>query len=140
MPENTKPTLWPAEIPNGFAARFVYDPALLRKDGTVNARAFLPCAVNGVWESSVCLHDMLGERSVAQTGIAIGKKRKRPLAGWADFPVADVPGATGNRLRVEASPSRDNPRHANILGWGDKAGHLMLATRLAEIAQACCFP
>lgn len=136
MPETPKPSLWLAEIPNGFAARFIYDPAFLRKDGTINARAFIPCAVNGVWESSVCLHDMLGEHAVAQIGRSIGEKRKRPLAGWADFPVADVPGVTHSRLRLEAAPSKGNPRHANILGWGDRADHLMLATRLAEISRA----
>lgn len=135
MLDRPKTGLWPSVIPNGFAARFVYERTWLR-GGQINPRVFLPCAVNGVWESSVCLHDLLGEHdAVKPVGASIGAKRGKPLVGWADFPVSDVPGATDGRLCVTPSPSKDNPRHANILGWGDKAQHLLLAARLAAIAQ-----
>jgi hypothetical protein len=53
-------------------------------------------------------------RCLAELGVALGEKRGRPFAGWAQLKVSDIPAKSKLKVTKTVADGEDNPYHAEI--------------------------
>jgi hypothetical protein len=100
-----------AEIPSGeMVIRFIFGKHI-RQDRSIRRQAFMP-PKNG--ELSVTRKAGLTEEQIWAVGEQARGGRDESLKGRADL-LAGI--FAGQGLRVEAAPTGENPRHANVVKW-----------------------
>lgn len=109
-------------------ARFILRTSWLRQDKTIKPKAFRPPPN---LELSVTRKKKLGIEDLSLIGKSVAIQRELKLLGWANIKVSNI-----NKLdlRTVAHPLPDNPHHANIIGWPEKAAQKSIIQQLAEQA------
>lgn len=117
-------------------SRYVFTKKFLRSDNSVKWGAFSPRenTISRVKETSVYRINNLSALSIWQIGQGVGKKSNRTLKGRADFLTLDV-----LNISLDVLESEPPPKHANIIGWPDKADSKQLAMELAKSSQGFRF-
>jgi hypothetical protein len=109
--------------------RFVTQSSQFRKDYTVKQDLFMP---NLKGEVSVMRHRQASEDDIWNIGDGIASKMNRTLYGRSDVLAVKCQDLN---LSVNASPTQDNPNHADIINWPDqKEDKKAIAQKLAAAA------
>lgn len=111
-------------------ARFILFSKWFRSDATVRPEAFMP---HPHVDLSVTRHQSLSEHEIWAIGQGVAGVRGATLYGRADIRAAD---ALRQSLNVKSVPVKNNPNHANIIGWPEqKPAQKIIALQLAAVAK-----
>lgn len=114
-------------------ARFVLHSTHVRQDNTLRADPFIP---HPYPDLSVTRHLSLNDLEIRDRGEMVARQTGKSLKGRADT-AAQI--YLGQRLRVVADPTPENPQHANVTGWpSGKPAQKILALEIA--AQSTFIP
>lgn len=112
-----------------WLARFIYHQRHIRQDRTVRPDAFIP---HPYPDLSVTRHLQLSQGQIWEVGRAIAQKIGYPVQGRADVSASVF---QRQALQVVEAPLRENPNHANVVGWpAEKPAQKIIAQQIAEAA------
>jgi len=111
------------------ARHILFNSYIRSSDGTVKFDAFLPRPED--LATSVTRHSKISEAQMLQDGQVMAAKLAKNYPGYARQRVGVITKIPS--LTVVATPSADNPNHADIVGWAaDKAGRKKQAMEIAQ--------
>ena len=112
-----------------LVVRYVVDKSSYRpSDNTLKHSLFMPAPDN---ELSVYRISELVFDEIIDLGVKfVSNPRNKKLLGYASLQAEHI---IRQDLRFEPT-NEPNPRHANVIGWSEKAANILKAARLAENA------